>query len=193
MRDKVLRSNPNKTDLLLQFSSPTMENNISPQQHTSGKSKQEDMSESTSPEPTVSAAMDLQMVMKILQKMQAEYSEGIKEIKKEVRHSGEKVDSKLEDLAAKIIKCENHRTQDMKNLQDQINAIKLTNSSNSAATDQLISFGKGYMSTSSSQHLLRMALDKQIDELKPYYGKKQENVEQWIKKDRQTGRHREDA
>ena len=27
-----------------------------------------------------------------------------------------------------------------------------------------------------------MAFDKQIDELKPYYGKKQENVELWIKK-----------
>jgi hypothetical protein len=33
-----------------------------------------------------------------------------------------------------------------------------------------------------SQNLLRMALDKQIDELKPYYGKKQENVDSWIKK-----------
>jgi hypothetical protein len=33
-----------------------------------------------------------------------------------------------------------------------------------------------------SYHLLRIALDKQIDELKPYFGRKQENVESWIKK-----------
>ena len=150
MPSRVLRSNPERTDRLLQFSSDTEEISISLQQHTSGEMEQEvtgQSMESNTLEPTVSASMDLQMVMQMLQKMQAESSAGFKEIKEfkeEVRHRVEHVDSKMEHLAARMVQCENHRTQDMKNIQDQINAIKWTNSTNLASTDQLLSSGKGY-------------------------------------------------
>jgi hypothetical protein len=81
----------------------------------------------------------------------------------------------------------------MKNIQDQVDAIKVANSTTTVITDQPASNGNGRNTTPQvlesgsmahmqSQNLLRMVLDKQIDELKPYYGKKQENVDLWIKK-----------
>lgn len=129
---------------------------------------------------------DLQMVMQALQKMQMDADHGFqdlkKEFKEEVTHRVEQVSLKVEHLASRIEQCENHRTQEIKNIQDQIDAMKSIDSTIPLVTHQSSTTGKVHKAIPQSQNLLRMALDKQIDELKPYYGKKQESVESWIKR-----------
>jgi hypothetical protein len=81
----------------------------------------------------------------------------------------------------------------MKNIQDQVDAIKVANSTITSATDQSSSIGnycnaisQAVESASVTQiqnhNLLIVVLDKQTDELKPGFSEKQENVEIWTKK-----------
>jgi Zn-finger domain-containing protein len=154
------------------------------------------MVQSNASASTATVTSDLQMVMQMLQKMQVEANNGFQELKKEFREEFtsrvDQVNMRMEHLASRVEQGESHRAQDMKNIQEQIDALKLANSTTPLTTDESSATNKGRMKLQAiesgcmahiqSQNLLRMALDKQIDELKPYYGKKQENVDVWIKK-----------
>jgi hypothetical protein len=181
MNDRVLRSNPDKSTLLspstasepIQESPTTMEHN--------------------SVTSTTSITTDLQMVIHTLNKMQLDASNVFQELKEELTNRVDQVGMKVEHLAARIVQGESHRAQEMKNIQEQIDSIKLANFTSLLVTDQSSASGNSHSTTPhairsgsishmQSQNLLKMALDKQIDDLKPYFGKKQENVDSWIKK-----------
>jgi hypothetical protein len=181
MSDRVLGSNPDKTNLL----------QLSPTSEPCHQSTNTNM-EPTSSTSTSSITTDLQMVMQMLQKMQVDANNGFLELKEEFTNRVNQVNVKVEQLTSRIEQGERYRIQEMKNIQEQIDAMKLAKSTTPLVTDQSSTTDNGpnapqivqadSMSHMQSQNLLRMALDKQIDELKPYYGKKQENVDSWIKK-----------
>ena len=187
MNDRILRSNPDKSNLLPTLSNYQQEDLTIVQLSTSGEPTQqspEPMTEHESTTSTPSITTDLQMVTQMLHKMQVDANNGFQELKKEFKgeltNIVDQVSMKVEHLASRIEQGENYRAQEMKNIQNQINAIKLANSTSLWVNDQ--SSATGSISNMQSQNLLKMALDKQIDELKPYFGKKQENVDSWIRK-----------
>ncbi len=200
MDDRMLRSNPDKTNLL----SPLSVNKREPSTVVKSTMPSEpiqqpfsSMMESNPPVSTSIVTPDLQLVMQMLQKMQGDVNNGLQELKKEVEEEFtsrlDYVTTKVERLVSRVEQGESHRVQDMNEIQDQIEALKLVNTTTVVLTDQSSSSGIGRSTTSQAmesgsarymqnQNLLRIALDKQIDELKPYFGKKQENVDTWIKK-----------
>ena len=145
--------------------------------------------ESTVSTSTPIVSTDLQMIMQMLQKMQAETNDRLQEMNEKLTDRLEQV----EQFIFGIKHSENHRIQEMNEMQSQLDAIKLANARTTSTVNQSSSTGSGLNITPQAvesistihiqnHNLLRIALDKQIDELKPYFGKKQENVETWIKK-----------
>jgi hypothetical protein len=196
MDERVLRSNPDKTNLWPPLSSNKRENPTFEQLSPSSEFLQQSSSstmELNSSASTATITSDLQMVMQMLHKMQVDANNGAQEMKKELNSRIDQVNKEVEHLRAKIEQGESNHVREMKNIQDQVDASKVVNSTTTVITDQPASNGNGRntapqvvesgsMAHMQSQNLLRMVLDKQIDELKPYYGKKQENVDVWIKK-----------
>lgn len=200
MNSRVLRSNPDKTNLLPLLSSGKRDHSTIMKSPTSTEPVRESSNSVTESNPLASTetiTSDLQIVMQMLQKMQFDTNNGLQELKKEFKEEFtsrfDHVNTEVEYLVSRVEQGESQRAQDMKNIQDQIDALKLVNPTTMLVADQSLSTGIGCSTTSQAvefgaaghmqnHNLLRMALDKQIDELKPYFGKKQENVDLWIKK-----------
>lgn len=140
---------------------------------------------------------DHQTIMQVLQRMQVDGMNGIQELKQSIREEFtnrvDQVNRQVEDLVSKFEQVEGHRIRELNQIREEIKGIKSASSQDKPATDHpstipngcgntLHSTESGLIRPIQSQSLLRMALDKQIDELKPYYGKKQENVDGWIRK-----------
>lgn len=189
MNDRVLRSNPDKINLLSPLSTNKQEDPTEGQLSAPSESVQQSSSSTME--------SDLQMVMQMLHKMQVDSNNGFQELKKEIKEEFtsrlDHVSMEVEHLVSKIEQGESNHALEMKNIQDQIDAIKVANSTSTLVGDQSSSIGNHRNVISQTvefasgtqiqnHNLLRIALDKQIDEIKPYFGKKQENVETWIKK-----------
>jgi hypothetical protein len=129
------------------------------------------------------------MMMQMFQKSQVDTNKMHQELKEDFI----KLTTEVKNLKSMIKQGESHSLQEMENMQDQIEVIKLANSAlksaanqstsvvnNEGATTQGVQFPT--MIHTQSYSLLRIALDKQIDEVKPYFGKKQENIDSWIRK-----------
>lgn len=172
MTDRVLRSNSDKTNLV-----PPLSN--------SKQQPEKLMMESNSATSTLSNTTDLQMIMQMLQKMQADANQGLQELKKEFKEDFTnrlaQVTTKVEHLASRIEEGESHYLQEVRNIQRQIDAMKLSPICDTEDTTPSEAMAPQIVHTK-SYNLLRIALDKQIDELKPYFGKKQENIDSWTKK-----------
>ena len=182
----VFRSNVNRNNPLSGSSSrakmedPSLMASPSSEERTENASKSTvGNSSSTTPSTTT---LDVQIMMQMLQKTQMEIISRL-----------EQVTTRMDQLTSKNEQDEKHREQQMENMSEQIDAIKLINSSNTSVGNQLTSTGRGNdagkqglnsmpMVYQQSYNHLRIVLDKQIDELKPYFGKKQENVDTWIRK-----------
>ena len=119
--------------------------------------------------------------------MQIETNNGIQESTKEFKEDSisrlDQASTTVEHFAARIEQGENQHKQEMKNIQDQIDSIKRTSPTTALATDQssarseehnaMVQAKKQGPTTQIQNHnLVRMALDKEIDEFKPYFGQK---------------------
>ncbi|CAF1068646.1 unnamed protein product [Adineta ricciae] len=135
-------------------------------------------------EPEAATDTDHQAIMKMLKKIQTDTHDGFRalksEFKQEVKNRVDQVSLEVKQLTARVAQCDNLRTEEIMALKKQISTLELANLAPSSTKPPTM--GTEGKPMSQGQNLLRMAFDKQIDELKPYYGKKQENVEIWIKK-----------
>ena len=192
MSERVLRSNPDKINLLPEVSGNKQEDTTIVQVSVPSEPVHQlsnEAMESTDSTLTPIVSSDLQMILQMLQKMQAETNDRLQEMNEKFTNRLEQV----EQFTSGIKQNENHRTQEINEMRSQMDAIKVANATTTPAVNQSSSTGSGLNLTQQAvesvstihiqnHNLLRIALDKQIDELKPYFGKKQENVETWIKK-----------
>ena len=159
MVERILRSNPDKTDLLLSFlkkkqedpSSVQLSPTIEPDHQSTNSTMESNSLTSTS------SNKDIQMVLQMLQKMEVEANKGVQEMRQEVYN--------------RMDQAEFHHKQVMKNIQNQIDAMNLVTATTKSAHDQSLAIGNGHStqpqvvesgfgSHMQSQNLLRMALDK---------------------------------
>jgi ABC-type molybdate transport system ATPase subunit len=111
----------------------------------------------------------------------------------ELKENFTKLTTEVKNLKIMSKQDESHSLQEMENMQDQIEVLKLVNSAVKSAANQSTSVsntedvttqGVQFPTVIHTQNysLLRIALGKQIDEVKPYFGKKQENIDSRIRK-----------
>jgi hypothetical protein len=202
MNDRILRSNADKTNLVspVETTKRTQQRMSQPSTPSEPTQQLSNMKAETDASSSVilstsTTNTDLQTIVKMLQTMEANANRGrqeLKELNENVNSRFAQVGTKVEQLTSRIEQSEINQSQQMKSMQEQIDEVKLantvvtsiTNQSSSTATGGTTTQGSIFSTDTHSQgySLLRIALDKQIDELKPYYGKKQENIESWIKK-----------
>jgi hypothetical protein len=192
MADRVLRSNPDKTNLLSPLLDASLIDSTTSEPVIDKELIQQPLAlitETNAFSSTSFTNLDFQMMMQMFQKSQVDTNKMHQELKEDFI----KLTTEVKNLKSMIKQGESHSLQEMENMQDQIEVIKLANSAlksaanqstsvvnNEGATTQGVQFPT--MIHTQSYSLLRIALDKQIDEVKPYFGKKQENIDSWIRK-----------
>ena len=126
--------------------------------------------------------------------MQLDYKEELQELSRELKEDLtsriDRMNTKFEQLSSRIGQNENYRREEITKIQSQIEATKATSvpvshqipMTTNAETVTCQGSGAASDTYIRKYNLVGIAIDKQIDELKPYFGKKQENIDSWIKK-----------
>lgn len=182
MNERVLRSNPDKANLLLSLPNNQRENQASVR---------------TAPEPNQHREMDTcdptftpetATIIQLLQKMQMDTDAGLQALKEDFHEQFTtrlgQMSAKVESLMLRMEQAESNRTQETNIIQEQPTVTTVLTSRSASTGDEItLEASEPTLATHrQAYNMLRIAIDKQIDEIKPYFGKKMENVESWIKK-----------
>jgi Retrotransposon gag protein len=200
MSERILRSTSDKTNLFPPLSMTKREDPAMSEFPMSNESSQPlpvETKESQSPTSSANANADLQITVQMLHEMQLDIRTGIQELRKELKDDSagrlDHMNTRMEQLASRIEQAENLRREETTKIQAQIDQINATNSTIKLVDHQPPTTAKvetvmcqGSTATTDlrvqNYNLVGIAINKQIDELKPYFGKKQESIDSWIKK-----------
>ena len=181
MDERTLRSNPDKTSMV----SPLPNNKRGSRART--RSSDEPEPGEQLPEKTDNQLLtpETEMILQLLQQIQANTDAGLFALKEDMNlqltSRLAQMNATVESLAQRFEPSESQRTRE----QNRVTTWRTSQPAQQVdgKTTATLEGVSPIMAThKQSYSLLRIAIDKQIEEIKPYCGKKMENVESWIKK-----------